>query len=65
MGKGGYGTVKIDVTQTPDQHGPTTAISVRARELEPRSTMARKPQRAAAGNPEPLRAPIQPALHPA
>eukprot|EP00966_Prymnesium_polylepis_P225922 5225782-Prymnesium_polylepis.1 len=30
--KGGYGTVKIDVTQTPDQQGPTTAIPVRARE---------------------------------
>eukprot|EP00966_Prymnesium_polylepis_P269831 6233319-Prymnesium_polylepis.1 len=24
--KGGYDTVKIDVTQTADQHGPTTAI---------------------------------------
>ncbi len=63
--KGGYDTVKIDVTQTPRPTRPTTAIPVRAEEVPPRSTMARKPQRAAAGKLEPLRAPIQPALHPA
>eukprot|EP00966_Prymnesium_polylepis_P231089 5347585-Prymnesium_polylepis.1 len=32
LAKGGYDTVKVDVTQTSDQHGPTTAIPVRAAE---------------------------------
>eukprot|EP00966_Prymnesium_polylepis_P135837 3139412-Prymnesium_polylepis.1 len=31
-GKGGYDTVKIDVTQTPRSTRPTTAIPVRAEE---------------------------------
>eukprot|EP00966_Prymnesium_polylepis_P141278 3262656-Prymnesium_polylepis.2 len=69
-GKRGYDTVKIDVTQTPRSTRPTTAIPVRAEEVGDqgaRITMARKPQRAAApaGKLERLRAPIQPALHPA
>eukprot|EP00966_Prymnesium_polylepis_P133371 3082805-Prymnesium_polylepis.1 len=49
--KGGYGTVNIDVTQTPDQHGITTAIPIRAREVAPRRARygAEAAQRAAAG----------------
>ena len=39
--KGGYDTVKIDVTQTPRPTRPNTAIPVRAAEVPPRSTMAR------------------------
>ena len=38
LSKGGYDTVKIDVTQTPRPTRPTTAIPVRAEEVAPRST---------------------------
>ena len=63
--KGGYDTVKIDVTQTPDQHGPTTAIPVRPEKWHQGARWRGSRSGPLRGKSNRYAQPIQPALHPA
>ena len=62
---GGYDTVRKHVSCRLLQPSPRAQNSVRPHGLARRSTLARKRKRPAAGKLEPLRASIQPPLHPA